>query len=88
MVNNEGITPYVEAGVVTPGKGLSVLFSGEDPQQNTTTVNLSGGYILGGSVEYPAVNEFVPLSDGEVAVGFSTLGAALTLKRTFNTVCW
>lgn len=89
QVNEQGWTPYVAGGVVTPGKGVTVTASGADPQENTDTVNIAANYIVAGSVSYPANNEVVPITEGEVAVGVGyPAGASMTINHTFGTYCW
>lgn len=89
QINDQGLTPYTAAGVITPGKGITVTYSSADPQPNSTTVNFAANYIGAVNVSYPYINEPMPISSGEVSygVGFPA-GASATVNRTFGTLCW
>lgn len=89
QVNSEGATAYVSAGVITPGKGVTVMYSSNDPRENDTTANFAANFIAAGSVSYPYTREPVRFSSGEIEVGLGfPAGASATVNRTFKTFCW
>ena len=89
LINDQGITPYIAGGAVTPGKGITVTYSSDNPQQNSTTVNFAANFIGAINVSYPYKNEVVPLTSGDVAVGAGfPAGASATVNHTFGTYCW
>jgi len=89
QVNDQGWTPYVSGGAVTPGKGITVTYSPDDPQQNSTTVNFAGNAIVAFSASYPYANGPVPVLSGEFAVGLGIpVGLSATVNHTFSTFCW
>lgn len=89
QINDKGITPYIAGGAVTPGKGVTVTYSPDEPKQNSTIVNFAANFIVAGSVSYPYTNKPVRFSSGEVSggIGFPT-GASATINRTGSTYCW
>lgn len=87
--NDQGITPYAAGGAVTPGKGITITYSPDDPQPNSTTVNFAANFIVAGNISYPYTNKPVSITSGEVAYGLGfPAGASATVNRTFNTYCW
>lgn len=89
QINDQGITPYVSVGAVTPGKGATVTYSPDDPQQNSTTVNFAASLITAGSASYPYIDGPVRVTSGEFTYGVGfPVGASVTVNRTFSTLCW
>ena len=67
LINDEGISFYFGAGATTPGIGGSLTYSPDDPQTGGN-VSLSAAAIGAVNVNYPLVDEFVPLSEGKLVL--------------------
>jgi uncharacterized protein RhaS with RHS repeats len=90
QINDQGVTPYVSAGAITPGKGVTATLSAGNPEPNKTTVSFAGT-LLGpaASVSFPAEDRFVYFKEGQLSVGVGyPAGASMTLNRTLGTYCW
>jgi hypothetical protein len=88
QINKNGYMWYGSIGVVTPGKGIAVVYSDNDPQQNSTTITTSGAFGLAGSATFPFTYEIQTLSDGEYAGGVGSPGASLMINHSFGFVEW
>jgi RHS repeat-associated protein len=70
FVGPDGIHPYAGGGYMTPGPGASVMLSPGSPSPGCWSVQVGGGYWLGGAAGYGGGSSFWE-------VGFTTPGASL-----------